>query len=304
VPGKSLFQRREAGKPDDLASNRGGCAQILFAARLDKTENHANRPAIWGMSVDLPSHREVPMKHWRTKAWAGALAIVASLTAINQAGAIVLGTLSDADSMFGMGTVTRDSATNLEWLDLDLTTAYSFNSVTAQFGPAGAFPGFAIATPAQVNTMINDSGILGATGAAAQMGFDTYVSLLNGMVDDFGGGVQPANGCVLVLSGIANNSGALSINGVGIDRTPMPPSDGCGPVVPGSEFITQGPVPPSNIILPNQTIDAHNASSPTTLGGIYLVSPSPSQVSEPPVLASLALGMLLLGILRSRSRRA
>ena len=31
------------------------------------------------------------MKHWRTKAWAGALAIVVSLTAINQAGAIVLG---------------------------------------------------------------------------------------------------------------------------------------------------------------------------------------------------------------------
>jgi hypothetical protein len=49
--GKSLFQRREAGKPDDLASNRGGCAQIFIAARLDETENHANRPAIWGMSV-------------------------------------------------------------------------------------------------------------------------------------------------------------------------------------------------------------------------------------------------------------
>ena len=36
--------------------------------------------------------------------------------------------------MFGMGTVTRDLATNLEWLDLDLTTAYSFNSVMAEFG--------------------------------------------------------------------------------------------------------------------------------------------------------------------------
>jgi hypothetical protein len=105
---------------------------------------------------------------------------------------------------------------------------------------------------------------------------------------------------VLALSGIANNSGALSIDGVGIDRKPQGPTDGCGPVVPGSQFITQGPVPPSNIILPNETINAHNASSPITLGGIYLVT----QVSEPPVLASLALGMLLLGILRSRSRRA
>jgi hypothetical protein len=238
------------------------------------------------------------MKHWRTKAWAGALAIVASLTVINQAGAIVLGTLSDADSMFGMGTVTRDSATNLEWLDLNLTTAYSFDSITAQFGPAGAFPGFAIATPAQVNTMISNSGILGAMGAPAQTGFDTYVSLSNGMVDDFGG-----TGCVLVLSGVANNSGALSINGVGIDRKPADPaSGGCGPVVPGSQFITQGPVPPSNILPPNQTIDQHNASSTITLGGIYLVSTF--QVSEPPVLASLALGMLLLGISRSRSRRA
>jgi hypothetical protein len=110
---------------------------------------------------------------------------------------------------------------------------------------------------------------------------------------------------VLVLSGIANNSGALSINGVGIDRTPADPaSGGCGPVVPGSQFITMGPVPPPSIIPPDQTIADHNASSPTTLGGIYLVSPSPSQVSEPPVLASLALGLLLLGISRSRSRRA
>jgi hypothetical protein len=63
--GKNLFQRREAGKPDDLASNRGGCDQILLRRASMRPKIMPNRPAIWGMSVEtLPVARGAGGRPW------------------------------------------------------------------------------------------------------------------------------------------------------------------------------------------------------------------------------------------------
>ena len=119
--------------------------------------------------------------------------------------------------------------------------------------------------------------------------------LFNGPIDDLGG-----FGCILALSGL---TGSGDIQGVGIDRMPDDGFDGCGHVVPGSEFITQGPVPIGLPVDFNQTIDEHNGDSQITLGGIYLVRSF--GVDTPPTLPLAAVGIALLGLLRRKgcSRR-
>lgn len=210
-----------------------------------------------------------------------------------QANALVMGSLSEADSSFGVNSITLDSVTNLEWLDLDFTTTYSFNSASAQFGASGVFEGFSIATASQVSELISHAGInIPLTGSAAQTAFDDFHTLVGGQVDDFG-----SIGCVLSLNGIVNNAGALGIAGVGLDRKPLD-SSACGTVRAGSEFITFGPVPFGLFVSPDTTISAHNGSSQITLGGIFLVKEA--TVDEPSILGVFAIGLGLMSVLRSK----
>lgn len=57
----------------------------------------------------------------------------------------------------GDGLVTRDTATNLEWLDLTATDGESFNDVLAGLGGYTTMFGFAFATPPQVLDLLNNS---------------------------------------------------------------------------------------------------------------------------------------------------
>lgn len=62
------------------------------------------------------------------------------------------------DPAFGPGSITQDTATGLEWLDIDLTAGLSYNDVAAGFGPGGAFEGFAHASLEQVDTLFLNAG--------------------------------------------------------------------------------------------------------------------------------------------------
>jgi hypothetical protein len=42
--------------------------------------------------------------------------------------------------------ITLDTATGLEWLDVNVSAAYTFPTIQSQFGPGGLFPGFRYAT--------------------------------------------------------------------------------------------------------------------------------------------------------------
>lgn len=62
------------------------------------------------------------------------------------------------DSSFGADTITRDTATGLDWLDVTETLNLSYNEVTAQLGSGGAFEGYRYATEAELGTLISNFG--------------------------------------------------------------------------------------------------------------------------------------------------
>ena len=64
-----------------------------------------------------------------------------------------------SDPDFGAGSITYDSATGLEWLDVDFSANLSYNFVSNQFGEEGDFEGFRYATHQEVLDFLAEAGI-------------------------------------------------------------------------------------------------------------------------------------------------
>ena len=87
------------------------------------------------------------------------------------------------DSRFGPGTLTLDSATGLQWLDLPLTVSLNYYDMEAQLGSGGTFAGFRHATTAEVLNLWVDAGIpyigVGMSTAQQQANFGPVTALEN-----------------------------------------------------------------------------------------------------------------------------
>ena len=67
--------------------------------------------------------------------------------------------LISMDSTYGMDTVTLDTDTNLMWLDVPLSTAYSYNGILPELEAGGAFEGYRMASGEEVQTLFSNAGI-------------------------------------------------------------------------------------------------------------------------------------------------
>ncbi len=63
------------------------------------------------------------------------------------------------DSVWGSDTLTRDTDSGLEWLDVTLTRGLSYNQVIAKLGSGGEFEGFRYALTAELDQLISNFGI-------------------------------------------------------------------------------------------------------------------------------------------------
>ena len=63
------------------------------------------------------------------------------------------------DPVFGVASVTRDENTNLEWLDVTLSTNISYSNIITQFGAGGAYEGWRHATADEVVSLWLSGGI-------------------------------------------------------------------------------------------------------------------------------------------------
>ena len=67
--------------------------------------------------------------------------------------------LSVDDPVYGPGSITRDAAAGLDWLDLTLTQNRTLADVLGQLGDGGQFSGFRHATSTEVFQLFTDAGI-------------------------------------------------------------------------------------------------------------------------------------------------
>ncbi|MEM8779192.1 MAG: hypothetical protein AAGF26_10030 [Cyanobacteria bacterium P01_G01_bin.49] len=69
--------------------------------------------------------------------------------------------ISVNDTVFGADSITRDTDTNLEWLDVPFSQGRTFIDVSGEFGLGGDFEGFRSANAAEFETLVLNSGIPG-----------------------------------------------------------------------------------------------------------------------------------------------
>ena len=83
--------------------------------------------------------------------------------------------ITSRDSAYGPDTLTLDSDTGLLWLDVTLSTAYSYNEILTELLPGGAFEGFRLATRDEVAILWEHAGITVPSGFIA----DNYAPIRN-----------------------------------------------------------------------------------------------------------------------------
>jgi len=82
------------------------------------------------------------------------------------------------DPIFGVGAITSDTQTNLDWLDVSLSQGRSFLDVTNELGAGGDFAGFRHASIAEFQTLVLNAGI-GNTNTVVTGDLSAFTNLIN-----------------------------------------------------------------------------------------------------------------------------
>lgn len=183
-------------------------------------------------------------------------------------------TLIELDSSYGTDTITRDTSSNLEWLDplygagwLPNTgyCCYSYNQTKDEFGIGGYFEGFRFATGAEVYQLFYSSAGINETLPDYE---DSVLNLINILGDTFSADFGYAN--FYATTAYYDNNGVASI--ASLETNVLANNQGAYNTY---AYISQDSV------------------DPNTNGGPYgsFLVRNAVQVSEPPALGILLLGM-------------
>ncbi|MFT4585431.1 MAG: hypothetical protein ACI915_004287 [Gammaproteobacteria bacterium] len=158
--------------------------------------------------------------------------------------------LSSVDSSFGNNTLTHDSVSGLEWLDVAITSGNSYDTVATQIGSGLIYEGFRFATRQEVYNLWDNAGLahyLTGTGSQPNGDVNTFAGFLGNTANDGGclSCVGPV-GFTAVESGVFYQYGAYTTSNFG----PAPSVDnpfnaGDNPVsnITGSWLVAANPVP-------------------------------------------------------------
>lgn len=85
--------------------------------------------------------------------------------------------ISNDDPVFGSNSITFDTVTDLEWLDLTLSLNRSFSDLTGEFGLGGDFEGFRHASEAEILQLWVNAGIPNINAGPTTDNFDPIRNL-------------------------------------------------------------------------------------------------------------------------------
>lgn len=97
----------------------------------------------------------------------------------------------------GDGLLTHDGLTGLEWLDLPASARFgpgfpNFNTISAEFGPGGAFAAFRHASEFEISTLWSHAGIADQNAAVPSTNQSSAIYQLMSLMGQSGG--QPLGG--------------------------------------------------------------------------------------------------------------
>jgi hypothetical protein len=81
-------------------------------------------------------------------------------------------------ALIDLGNVTQDTTSGLSWLDATATAGMSYNDVTLQLGPGGAFEGYRYATLPELESFLVAAGGTGPFLGSDQLPVDGWVTVL------------------------------------------------------------------------------------------------------------------------------
>lgn len=219
-----------------------------------------------------------------------------------------IGSLSSMDdAAFGVGSITHDSATTLEWLDLDKSRAYSYNYVTSQMGAGQSFDGFRLASNTEFFALVSHSGL--AATPAGSAAFDTFWGFAELLGANFAADDESGFGCRFAIHGV---TGAPALSGFSpsthgtaafglIHRLGgFGGCSGSNPIV--DVFNTEG-ISPFALADDTAATMGGDGSFDKTIAGFYLVRDGNS-VPEPGTLPLVGLALALAWRGKARARQA
>jgi hypothetical protein len=119
--------------------------------------------------------------------------------------------ISVDDPAFGQDSITCDTATGLEWLDLTHSTGQSLLQVIGHLAPGMAFDGFRPASADEVRALWQNAGLTTIDGVDGP--FVPYIGVLNGFTED---NYAPA---VSLMALVGTTAPSHELNGVALPFT-------------------------------------------------------------------------------------
>lgn len=171
------------------------------------------------------------------------------------------------DSEYGPGTITRDTQTGLDWLDVTVTQNRSVTDITAELVPGGEFEGFRYATTDEIAAMWTSADVAVITFEGPINGDDFYAENFDAesaLVDLFGVTLVLPGGSPASEGFTANTSPSDPNLRIVAELTVCSNPNGC-PLIgapTGTALASLGP-------------NTKNPANPVSFVGHHLVRPTP-----------------------------
>ena len=205
---------------------------------------------------------------------------------ISNVGAVLI----SSDSTFGTDTITLDTDTGLQWLDVPLSTAYTYGETLDELQSGGIFDGYRLATQEEVLTLWENSGInTGLLGSFVSENYEPIVNLMS-------------------YVGVTSHNGNLG-DGISFDYTYGNFDNGIvyGEPVEEGTWVTLAGI--SAVPIQESVYDLTGRASfgtvpfgnDNTSHGSWLVAST--SVPEPSIVILFATGLIGLGFMRRRATK-